>query len=177
MKRRQFISASIVGGVVLGLGGLVAIRPGRATNQQPLTITAALATLKALSTNQLTASRLWTPQQIFSHCAQSIEYSISGFPQQRPAWFKSTVGHLAFSVFAAQGAMSHGLSDSIPGAPAFATDETNIPALNRLIEALITFEQHAGPLAPHFAYGALSRADYELAHVMHLYNHLEEIVS
>jgi hypothetical protein len=30
-------------------------------------------------------------------------------------------------------------------------------------------------LAPHFAYGALDRAQYTAAHVMHINNHLTEI--
>jgi hypothetical protein len=34
-----------------------------------------------------------------------------------------------------------------------------------------TFAQHTGPLMPHFAYGALDKADYEQAHAMHLANH------
>ena len=34
------------------------------------------------------------------------------------------------------------------------------------------FAAHTGPLQPHFAYGALDKAQYEQAHAMHLANHL-----
>ena len=45
-------------------------------------------------------------------------------------------------------------------------------AANRLRAAIARFEAHTGPLQPHFAYGELNHAEYALAHVMHLYNHL-----
>ena len=45
-------------------------------------------------------------------------------------------------------------------------------ALVRLRQAVQDFGAHTGPLQPHFAYGALSRAQYEQAHAMHLANHL-----
>ena len=41
--------------------------------------------------------------------------------------------------------------------------------LRRAVQA---FAHHAGPLHPHFAYGALSKVQYEQAHAMHLANHL-----
>ena len=39
------------------------------------------------------------------------------------------------------------------------------------------FEAHRGALQPHFAYGALNRADYARAHAMHIANHQDEIVA
>ncbi len=37
------------------------------------------------------------------------------------------------------------------------------------------FQADTGPLQPHFAYGPLSRADYALAHALHIANHQDEI--
>ena len=37
-------------------------------------------------------------------------------------------------------------------------------------------EAHTGPLAPHFAYGALDKTQYTRAHLMHLANHWTELV-
>jgi hypothetical protein len=34
------------------------------------------------------------------------------------------------------------------------------------------FLKWTGPLRPHFAYGELAKPEYELAHAMHLANHL-----
>ena len=45
-------------------------------------------------------------------------------------------------------------------------------ALARLRAAVQVFAAHTGPLQPHFAYGELSKAQYEQAHAMHLANHL-----
>ena len=65
----------------------------------------------------------------------------------------------------------------------FSTSETSwknvesIIALNRLKKSLIDFDSYQGKLAPHFAYGELTKDEYEAAHVMHLYNHLQEIIT
>jgi hypothetical protein len=71
--------------------------------------------------------------------------------------------------------MTHNLSEPIPGAPAFATDKDIKIALFRLEKSLVAFKEYEGKLLPHFAYGELSKEEYAAAHVMHLYNHLQEI--
>ena len=48
-------------------------------------------------------------------------------------------------------------------------------ALQRLRAAFERFAAYSGELQPHFAYGALTHAEYAEAHVMHLYNHLSLI--
>ena len=50
------------------------------------------------------------------------------------------------------------------------------PGATRLRNAIGRFTAHQGPLAPHFAYGALPTADYALAHTFHIANHQDEIV-
>ena len=71
--------------------------------------------------------------------------------------------------------MRHGLTEPIPGAPALAETDLTL-AITRLDRAFADFEAHAGPLMPHFAYGALDKAQYTRAHLMHLANHAEEIM-
>jgi hypothetical protein len=71
--------------------------------------------------------------------------------------------------------MTHVLNEPIPGAPLLNTNVDVITALNRLKKSLIDFDNYQGSLAPHFAYGKLTKDQYEAAHVMHLYNHLQEI--
>ena len=109
---------------------------------------------------------------MFNHCAQSIEYSISGYPALKPGWFRSSVGPLAFSVFAARGAMRHPLDEAIPGAAPLSEPSSQTLALKRLQQAFSDFAAYQGELQPHFAYGVLNHADYAQAHVLHLYNHL-----
>jgi len=129
--------------------------------------------LHAASAQPLEPATAWTWSETLEHCAQSIEFSLAGFPESKSAVFQHTAGAAAFSLFAWRGRMSHNLEEPIPGAPLL---EAHMPdasaALARLKAAVTAFELHAGPLQPHFAYGALSRPQYEQAHAMHLANHL-----
>ena len=183
MNRRTFIKASIVSGVtIVGVGGgsLLLID---GTNQDELTIDLALKKLDVLSTlNNESLIHLgeWDPYQIFTHCAQSVEFSMSKFPIHKSSFFKNTLGKLAFSIFSHKGKMTHGLNEPIPGAPTLSS-KTNTSdfkkALNRLKEALMAFDKYQGDIAPHFAYGELTKKEFEMAHVLHLYNHLQEIMT
>jgi len=181
MNRRQFIKASIVGGGgIVGFGGGALLLIDGA-NKNELNIDFALNKLAALSHENLMNTGKWNPQQIFTHCAQSIEYSMSEFPAHKSSLFKGTIGKLAFTAFSQQGRMTHNLSEPIPGAQALSFKlASNIDvqiALNRLKKALIEFDEYQGLIAPHFAYGELTKKEYELAHLMHLYNHLQEVKS
>jgi len=140
-----------------------------------LTIDSSLKKLAFLSDKNLIGTGKWDPVVVFNHCAQSVEYSMSQFPEHKSSLFKNTVGKLAFSVFTAKGKMTHGLSEPIPGAPLIKTNKNIEQALARLKQSLIAFDKYQGSFAPHFAYGELTKREYELAHIMHLNNHLNEI--
>ncbi|TWX47209.1 DUF1569 domain-containing protein [Colwellia hornerae] len=177
MKRRQFVKASLLSsGAVIGIGAgaFLLIKEG---NKDSLTVDMALKKLDDLSNESLIHQGEWNPYQIFTHCAQSVEFSMSQFPEHKSDLFKSTVGKLAFSIFLSKGKMTHGLDEPIPSAPMFAKNIDSTIALNRLKKSLLDFKRYQGILAPHFAYGELSKEEYEIAHVMHLYNHLQEITS
>ena len=128
----------------------------------------------ALAERPPRAAGAWTVAQVLDHAAQSVEYSLDGFPQPKSAWFRATVGPLAFKVFELRGAMSHPLDAPIPGAPALAVDASLDAAVRRLIAAFDRFERHQGSLKPHFAYGAMTKAAYTRAHLMHLADHWSE---
>lgn len=119
------------------------------------------------------ASLNW-PQTLV-HCTQSIDYSMSGYPQANSRLFQVTIGSAAFGVFTMRGRMSHDLDAPIPGAPSIAPAEDPVKALDRLRDAITRFRHWTGPLKPHFAYGHLDKSEYELAHAMHLANHLSVI--
>ena len=116
----------------------------------------------------------WPLAHVLEHAAQSVEYSMTGFPEPKSALFQATVGRAAFAVFDARGAMSHGLDEPIPGAPQMTLALPQ--AADRLLAALAAFEAWQGPIAPHFAYGALDKAEATRAHLMHLANHWQEVV-
>jgi len=114
----------------------------------------------------------WNWAQTLEHCAQSIEYSMTGFPLMKPVLFQRTVGAAAFAVFSWRGRMSHDLAEPIPGAPAIDRGTDQARALARLQAAVAAFAAWSGPLQPHFAYGPLDKAAYERAHALHIANHL-----
>ncbi|MFG6095752.1 DUF1569 domain-containing protein [Leptolyngbyaceae cyanobacterium CCMR0082] len=140
-----------------------------------LTISSALETIASLSNRPLHSTGAWQPYAILTHCAQSVECSMVGYPIQQPEIYKATVGKLAFTLFSALGAMQHPLDEPIPGAPELEAHGNLKKALARLKKAYIDFDNYTDSLAPHFTYGDLSKQDYIRAHVMHLNNHLEEI--
>jgi hypothetical protein len=117
----------------------------------------------------------WPLSAVLDHLAQSIEMSMDGYPEQRSSLFQGTVGAGAFAYFKWRGRMSHGLAEPIPGAPALAAGAEWRPPALRLRQAITRFNAHTGPLAPHFAYGALAKPEYLLAHSFHIANHQDEI--
>ncbi len=177
MNRRQFFKSSLViGSSLVGVGtGAILLTEG--ANSSDLKISTALKRLELLSNKNLIQTGEWDIYKIFMHCAQSVEYSMSQFPEHKSNFFKNTVGRLAFSIFESQGKMIHRLSEPIPGSPLIKSSLDTKFAMNYLRKSLIDFENFKGKLAPHFAYGELTNNQYEIAHVMHLYNHLEEIQS
>ena len=138
------------------------------------TIDEARAALAALAAKPPHMTGTWNLAQVLNHAAQSVEYSLDGFPQPKPTWFRATVGPLAFKVFDARGAMKHPLDAPIPGAPALDAGAPLDAAMQRLLAAFDRFERHAGALQPHFAYGALDKPTYARAHLMHLADHWAE---
>ena len=114
---------------------------------------------------------VWTWPATLTHCAQSIRFAMSGYPQAKSELFQRTVGRAAYQVFAWRGQMSHDLSEPIPGAPALRPQADPQVALAELHQTIDAFHRHTDELQPHFAYGRLSKAEYELAHAMHLANH------
>jgi len=174
MNRRKFLKYSIGSSVTVGLIG-TSIWFNIDKNTQPLTIDAAISLLESIQDTQILHLGEWNPSQIFIHCAQSVEYSMTGFPEHKSEIFKNTIGQLAFSAFSAKGKMTHGLNEVIPGAPELTSDNNHALALSRLQKSMLAFKHYDGELAPHFAYGELSKDEYEAAHVMHLLNHLNEI--
>ena len=168
-------------GLVVGVGALAApvlvsvVHPAPLNSERFASVSAALKTLEQLQTQAVRMGGAWDMAHVLHHAAQSIEFSISGFPESKPAWFRATLGAYAFSLFNARGQMTHKLSEPIPGAPDIAQGQPLAPAIDHIAGALQTFERHAGALMPHFAYGTLGKSDYTRAHLMHLANHWVEL--
>ncbi len=165
---------------MIGVGTLAApvlvsaIRPAPLASERFASLNAALATLAQLKAAAPRTTGAWDLAEVLHHTAQSVEFSMTGFPTLKPPWLRATLGPYAFALFNARGAMSHDLAEPIPGAPPIAPGQPLIPAVDRAIAALRAFVAYTGPLQPHFAYGALDKPAYTRAHLMHLANHWNE---
>lgn len=173
MQRRQMIKYILAGGVVAASGGGY-LWVSEKRDHVELTTEVTIRKLHQLAWAPITKRGTWNPYQVFNHCAQSVEFSMTGFPESESALFQNTVGAVAFSVFAARGAMSHNLAEEIPGAPALDVGGDPQVALAHLIKVLQEFESYSGQLQPHFAFGELDKREYALAHALHINNHLQE---
>ena len=182
MKRRRWLQLAAGSGVAAAVGGGTA---ALWLSAPPVPIdgfrdtAAALRWLDAL-TSQVDARSLtpWSLPHVIEHAAQSVEYSIDGYPALRGTWFRASVGALAFRTFSRLGRMQHDTLEPIPGAPELVSTDLQASA-RRLRDALQRFEAQPERIAfgPHFAFGTLNKADYRRAHLMHLADHAREIVS
>jgi hypothetical protein len=154
MQRRRFLRLAVGSGVALAGVGAGALWLGGA----PRSLTA------------------WPLPCVLEHAAQSVEYSWQGYPEPKSPLFRSTLGPLAFRVFARRGRMSHDTREAIPGAPPLTAEDVAQQA-RRLANAILRFEARpeAEGFAPHFAYGVLSKDDYRRAHLMHVADHAREV--
>ena len=178
MKRRKLLkhaALASVGVAIAGAGVALAPRPPVSGYASFAEVRAQLALWQAQNGAPLMRSG-WPCAQVLAHCAQSIEFSLHGFPAPKPAWFRATVGPAAFSVFDLMGSMRHSLTEAIPGAPDLSAAVWP-QVLERLETAIAAFEQHRGELMPHFAYGRLAHHDYERAHLMHFSQHMQLLQS
>lgn len=178
LHRRQFIKSAAITGLALAAPGVAASADVAASSAavprdvRLATLDEALAELEALSAaGEPVSHTTWNWAQTLTHCAQSIEYSMTGFPESKPALFQYTVGTLAYQVFAWRGRMSHDIAEPIPAAPTLEGITDSAKAEARLREAISTFRVWQAEFQPHFAYGSLSREQYEQAHALHLANH------
>lgn len=172
MRRRTLLKGAALGGVAAMAGGFWALG---GTAPAPVSLEGARRVLDGLVGRALVSVAGWSPAEVFNHCAQSIEFSLDGYPELKPAWFRHSIGPAVFAMFSARGAMRHPLQEAIPGAAPLAEPTGQDAALQRLQAAFDRFAAHTGALQPHFAYGVLDHDDYAYAHVLHLYNHLSLI--
>lgn len=169
MNRRYFIKAALLSPLV----AILAIKAIAMTRHYPLQ--QLMLELKQLPTDRLSSQGHWSVSEILQHLAQSVRYSRLGYPQAKSALFQHTAGSAALNAFAAAGSMSHPLHEPIPGAPALRATVPNDVAMAELLDELALFVAWQGALAPHFAYGELTKQQYDCAHYLHIQNHLQQI--
>jgi hypothetical protein len=131
--------------------------------------------LKKLDWQRVTVAGPWSVGQVLVHCAQSIEFSMTGFPQPKSWLFRTTVGPLALGKFLRQGYMRHDLEAAIPGAPTPEALDANA-ALERLFQAIDAFSK-CDRFEDHFAYGPVKKPEYDRVQAMHIADHLSSFSS
>lgn len=166
MNRRTFIISTASVSAALAAGWFLVPR-----NSKEISLPTLIQELIDLQNQQVSFDGDWNSFQTFTHLAQSVEYSMLGYPEHKSDVFKSTVGKAAFNVFSSKGYMKHNLLENIPGAPALLPEGEPRDAMQRLINALMDFDNHAGEFAEHFAYGSLTKGEYAIAHVLHVNDH------
>jgi len=173
-RRRFLVSAAGVSAALVS-GGLAGCK-GDSTDDRQLRFPSLAAAGEELArlaeAKDLISGAAWNWAQTLIHCAQSIEYSMIGFPESKSRLFQHTLGSAAIGVFSWRGRMTHDLAEPIPGAPVLDGNADSAQALERLRASMQKFLRWSQPLRPHFAYGELNKQEYELAHAMHLANHL-----
>lgn len=171
MERRHFL-------IITAAGLTMNTSQAQSTVQAKVAnLSEALVWLDALERSPTSRSTgEWPLDVVLGHMAQSVEMSMAGFPQPKSALFQNTVGSAAFAVFKWRSKMSHGLAEPIPGAPVLVHAPTLQAAAARLRQSINEFNKFSGKLAPHFAYGNLSKTDFALAHTLHIANHQDAIV-
>ena len=172
MNRRRFLFTGLGTGLAISAGSVLWYNLLEQKND--LSIVKLINSLQVFSGQHLVFTGEWNATQVFNHLAQSIEFSMLGYPQHKSDLFKSVIGKTAFKVFQKQSSMSHNLHEVIPGAPDINIGDQST-ALTRLLQALQDFTVFDGELQAHFAYGELSHQDYADAHVMHVLNHFEAL--
>ena len=130
-----------------------------------------LSRIEVIARSHAEPSLGWPLPHVLEHCAQSIEFSMDGFPRLKPWVIRATIGKLVARRFIARGALQHDLRAPIPSAPAL--EQTQVePALGRLRDAVARFRARVEPLSPHFVFGELSKSQYEQLHALHILDHL-----
>ncbi len=170
MNRRKLLKKTLLLSTA-GLIGGTGMWFMNGTELEQLTIEQAIKDLHQLEAQTKVNQNAWNLCQLFNHLAQSVEYSMTGYPAHESDVFKATIGQAAFKIFSTRGKMSHELNEPIPGAPLLQANDQTL-ALNRLLSALNDFKQFQAKPQPHFAYGELTHQQYIWAHVMHINDHL-----
>ena len=120
-------------------------------------------------------SKNWSPYKIFVHCSQTLEYSMTGYPVMKPKIFRSTLGKIAIKKFVSQGFMKHSLSAPVPGAPDIKDSGTPKEGIDILLKSIDKFKAFNGELAPHLAFGKLSKDNYDKYFAYHIADHFSEL--
>ncbi len=118
----------------------------------------------------------WSVTEICLHCAQTIDYAMTGYPVMKPAFVRNTIGKIAIKKFLRQGYMKHDLTAPVPGGAKLDTTITPDAAIEKLQKSIQAFQSaQEGTLKPHLLFGNLTKPEYDQYFAMHIADHLSEV--
>ncbi len=175
MTRKSFLRLTAGVALAASVGGLTTGCGARGRNLKFSTLDQVLAELALLEANAPVAlQQPWSLYKILNHAAQSMEYSMTGYPLMDPP-SRQKLARLVFNFFRSQGFMNHSLDAPVPGAPEIPEDGALEDGYLRLRNAISDFRAFTGELHPHFSYGQLTREEWEIAHSMHCADHFSSM--
>ncbi|WP_019914277.1 DUF1569 domain-containing protein [Paenibacillus sp. HW567] len=121
-------------------------------------------------------TKQWSLFEMLTHCSQTIEYSMVGYPQMKPKIVRNTIGRMVIRKFLRQGFMKHDLAAHVPGAAKLEKQGTAKEGIEILLKSIDKFTAYNGPLAPHLVFGALSKEEYDKYFTMHIADHFSELL-
>ncbi|MCB1143467.1 MAG: DUF1569 domain-containing protein [Leptospiraceae bacterium] len=127
--------------------------------------------LESLKKRTLVSTGKWSPDQIFSHISDSIEFlfSDSEGAYRFPEVIQATVGRVLFWKMILQGKMDNGLPNPIKsGDPIAKSLEIE---LDRLLSLTKRFNYSVGPFNRHPVFGKLTKDEWVQLHLIHCENH------
>jgi hypothetical protein len=130
--------------------------------------------LELSKSNDIKTSK-WSFYKILLHCAQTIEYSMKGYPELKPKILQLTIGKIAVNKFLKQGFMKHNLTTPVPGSPEISDNGDEKIAIEALISIIDKFIKYDAELYPHLLFGNLSKYKYDNYFAMHIADHLSEV--
>jgi hypothetical protein len=176
MSRKTFLRLTLGTAAAVSFAPLTGCsKPGR--KLRFASIDDALAETALIETNLATVQmqQPWSLYKVLEHMAQSMEYSMTGYPQMESGALMTAGRFVFFNVFKPQGYMSHDLGAPVPGAPDIADDGPLEEAFLRYRNACNDFQNFTGAVMPHFTYGELSYEDWVLAHAFHAADHYSSL--
>lgn len=114
----------------------------------------------------------YTFSQTVQHAAQSIGYSMTGYPRLAPVSLRFTVGRSVKHLFLRRGAMRHNLSAPVAGAPELDPGMPDLAAIELLRATVSQLAAFDGALQPHPTYGRCTKDQVASLQTMHLREHL-----
>jgi hypothetical protein len=117
----------------------------------------------------------WSAARALHHCAVSIECSVRGFPSVKPWLVRAIARRLVLARFMRRGYMRHDVDAAVPGVDEPDPGPAIAPAVDHLLAAIAEL-QGAQTVAPHAIFGAMSAAEYDRYHAMHIAEHASTFV-